>query len=121
MTFDLRPYCERLAKACPDRFEMKVHNTFWALSDRERYWNEPEEDPYLAQLWSTESERYVWRFFGPLADERKIETMTVVDPWNNASDPQWCEYPILPIRKKRTWLESLVAAVVESFEMKAGE
>ena len=95
--FDVRGYCERLAKACPDRYRFIMDNLSpgqWSLVNanysRESFFH----SHWLAcnaRLWQGE----LWKFFGPLAQEHKIR---------------------LELDGDRPWLESIIAAVVESFE-----
>jgi hypothetical protein len=105
--FDPRGYCERLAKACPDRFtevtvtvltshSMTSRSTYenvWQVVDSTR----PNMPVRLNLDWT------LWAFFGPLADERKIQPSALFETcatfWAHGSA-----------------LESIIASVVESFE-----
>lgn len=85
--FDVRGYCERLVKACPDRFTEVTVTVLTSRSTYENVWQvvdstRPNLPVRLNLDWT------LWAFFGPLADERKISTL----------------------------LEEIIAAVVESFE-----
>lgn len=92
--FDPRPYCERLAKACPERFTEATVTVLTSRSTYENVWHivdatRPNLPVRLNLDWT------LWAFFGPLAQEHKIR---------------------LELDGDRPWLESIIAAVVESFE-----
>lgn len=113
--FDVRTYCERLAKACPERFRVfhRLGGYYLRQKSDGVTFQEPsafQSDLLLATIpegWVPyarhPSEAAFWAFFGPLADERKIQ------PWRIA------EHAIYVLRTG-TLLESIIAAVVESFE-----
>lgn len=102
--FDVRPYCERLAEVS-DRFEFCTDTgVSWSLTDATNGavlgamdWPDEEMVP----------ETKLWAFFGPLADERKIR------PHGYDRDGRPGTFVFDGIT---TWLESIIAAVVESFE-----
>ena len=66
MNFDVRIYCERLAKADPDRLEFHT-GAYWVLRDalNVAVIEEPRrgDDLHYGQLWA---------FIGPLADELRV-------------------------------------------------
>lgn len=101
--FDPRPYCERLAKAMPDRFQVTKYAfdyIRWTVHDAERpdAWFDLESEPRPLAM-------DLWAFFGPLADEWNIEDIRPYDLVMKR-----CERPY------PTLLETIIAAVVESFE-----
>lgn len=103
--FDPRGYCERLAKACPERYRFAPN---WLSADSWSLLNANySREAYFHSHWLNCNvhvcQGELWKFFGPLADERKIE------PWRIA------EHAIYVLRTG-TLLESIIAAVVESFE-----
>lgn len=106
--FDPRPYCERLAKACPERFRVGIHQVLrgdhrgyvpeWICSEWER--------PSAVYVSASAAEWRYWAFFGPLADERRV---TAIEGTKGLS------LDLLAWRRS-TLLESIIVAVVESFE-----
>lgn len=101
--FDPRPYCERLAKACPERFPFKeevLGNNPWAIEDRRHITG------HVRAVWDECHIDYLWMFFGPLADERRVTVIQCTKGIALSSIAWW----------RDTLLESIIAAVVESFE-----
>lgn len=75
MNFDVRAYCERIAKACPDRFRLHEFEDDedccgWTLVDNNKY-NTVSEGESLATLWA---------FIGPLAVEIGVHRVTLECP-----------------------------------------
>lgn len=62
MNFDVRAYCERIAKANQERFSFESDGPIWLLYDG-RF-------PVLSK--SVSSADSAWQFIGPLADELGI-------------------------------------------------
>ena len=116
--FDPRPYCERLAKAIPQRFRVfhRLGGYYLRQECEGRAFQEPsalQSDLLLATIpegWVPyarhPSEAAMWAFFGPLADERKGKLAIPLKGGESA---------IYELRSG-TLLESIIAAVVESFE-----
>lgn len=123
--FDVRDYCERLAKACPDRFTEVTVTVLTSRSTYENVWQvvdstRPNLPVRLNLDWT------LWAFFGPLADERKIAkihaliTPTRLDG-SSASLRASVAFKVIggfiPMSTAYdSLLESIIAAVVESFE-----
>lgn len=105
--FDVRGYCERLAKACPDRYRFVQNADSWSLLNanysREAYFH----SHWLnCNGWQVE----LWKLFGPLADARKIDVLECT---------KGIALSVIAWRRD-TLLESIIVAVVESFESEAG-
>lgn len=100
--FDVRGYCSRLAKACPERFtfieEVRGNNP-WRIEDSVLAFG------HSRNVWDGCHIDYLWMFFGPIADERKGRLMIPLKGSGSAYE-----------LRTDTLLESIIAAVVESFE-----
>ncbi len=122
--FDPRPYCERLAKAMPERFTEATVTVLTSRSTYENVWHivdvtRPNLPVRLNLDWT------LWAFFGPLADERKIDPLALYKSYDKRKQSAFYR----ATRDERTkWherdftnelLESIIAAVVESFESEA--
>lgn len=115
--FDPRPYCERLVKAGQGRFTISC--TGEQTGNRVLI-DDPVQGEYL-WLDSRDSAEH-WAFFGPLADERKIDPLALYKSYDKRKQSAFYR----ATRDERTkWherdftnelLESIIAAVVESFE-----
>lgn len=106
--FDPKPYCERLAAACPKRFKI----IDWRVA----------HSSGLVQTWLIQNNGFggihglspdpvQWQFWGPLADERNLVTINRVPMAVRLPDGY-----VSRGTKYDTILESIIAAVVESFE-----
>lgn len=103
--FDVRAYCERLAKACPERYRFALN---WLGADSWSLLNANySRDAYFHSHWLLCNgwQGELWKFFGPLADKRKGRLMIPLKGSGNAYE-----------LRTDTLLESIIAAVVESFE-----
>lgn len=118
--FDVRPYCERLAKACDSRFRVTGAGDAWELHHPDK----GKVDANMTYLDASDIQfaTELWAFFGPLADEREIDLDRLadfhagLDYLIDAVDPAPLGLgPVAP-ESERTILESIIAAVVESFE-----
>ena len=100
MNFDVRSYCERLAKADPERFRLNVSITctWWHLADATN-----KADVY-AGCYAYEA----WAFIGPLADELGIKEIDLGPSLDLDTDMTQYAYDSL--------LEATFAAVVEKLE-----
>lgn len=68
MSFDPRPYCERIAAVKPDRFKfVRVLEGSWVA------------DVPGGHLWSDSDSDHLWAFIGPLADELTVRPSDVFD------------------------------------------
>ena len=98
MNFDVRSYCERLAKADQKRFEFIEYNddclSEWGVVDRVR----------SRILEDNESISTLWAFVGPLADELRVNGDNIT-----AQEKQ-------PDGRYLGHLEATFAAVVEKLE-----
>ena len=107
MNFDVRSYCERLAKADPERFVLEGHHitdikTVTALRIRDGF-----NFDHIDWLYYN---RELWAFVGPLADELGIEEIDRECYYDHDGGVQGvtCQYVTL--------LEATFAAVVEKLE-----
>lgn len=98
-----RPYCERLA-ACSERFHFgPIPLSGWGIVDKFG------ESISHARGYSVTAADF-WNFFGPLADEFKVQPSNVSV---GRDDPrEWA---------KNTLLESIMSAVCEAVERQAKE
>lgn len=104
---EMKELAERLAKACPERFEFAEGDRNWVVEDHANH-------KWSGCLHSDAdiSEPMLWAFWGPLLDELKISTREVVHSlWDDCESELW----------EDTWLLSVATAVVEEFERRNGD
>ena len=90
---DLKPYAERLAKAMPERFDVRVHGHLWT------HMVTPEHP-----------DSQMWAFFGPLLDEFEIRPQHLTNV-----------IPIVGGTLPGGMLEAVCEAVCQAAEAKARE
>lgn len=66
MNFDVRSYCERLAKAAPERIELMI------FGEPERAWGVRDRKMFKS-CFCDSGEYEFWAFIGPLADELGVK------------------------------------------------
>jgi len=109
-----RPYCERLAKACPDRFHFgPIPLSGWGIVDKHG------ESINHARGYSATAADF-WNFFGPLADEFHLDH--IAWPHKCLRDPicermEDCDGGCITT----SLLEGCMAAVCEAVERQAKE
>lgn len=97
MNFDVKSYCERMAKARPERFECMVEYLPLCVC---------RDIVAGLVLWSNDNSRGGWGFIGPLADELNVKWFDLFESLGKA------EYPGV----SNTLLEATFAAVCEKLE-----
>lgn len=109
---NLKPYCERMAKAMPERFKLTQ------FPDKEKLWFYCDKTKTYCKL---DVNGTVWQFCGPLADEFGITKVIASGKCPKCGYHQnaFCQYHIdVP---NPSFLEALVIAVTEAVEAKAKE